>query len=676
MSKVTILAEKSDKYKFINEIYKNHNININIEVISDFGKIKDDVKNDFTDLLIIDMHSDHEDSYSKYLDIVRTNNSIYFPILFRSKVQKESDKLIEKGISKVNIISVHSDDEQVYSILFIQALTEKINYYENLWNKLQMEHFSGMTSELSIFDLFYSIEKNNRTGILKITNQDKLYSEVYFENGIIINAEGTFNGTSLNEQKVINEIITVSVHEKTEYEFLSDMTTSDKTLSLKVHQIVDFYLKSKNYDLITKTNSYSIRSTLVMKESAQKSLNINAGLTRSESMENVTNFENVIEIAEDTYWVSHRNPNTLLQLNSFLRVFKGTNGKNINMLIDPGAIEYFPIISSKVSKIAGDISKVQMYSINHQDPDVGMNATFISRINPRSVCLCTEDSWRLVQFFEIPKQSFKNVYSFDNKMTTLSTDPSHSIEFMPTPYCHFVGAFALYDRRNRVLFTGDLFGGLNPLGNLSLVATEEHWEGMKTFHQIYMPSNKAIKNAIDNIRKLNPPPLMLVPQHGAVLAGDIMEQFMNRLYNLEVGADLFNKGDYDKQIPVYIGLMNTIYERFVSFSDMEATEKLFRFGDKMQELFHLVDMDANGVKAIFSNPERAFTLLLETISKCRNNMIVNDIKSLAIKESLLLRLPLPANLYSMTGAMDASPDNSMFSSSSEDNTVEDTEMFV
>lgn len=673
MRNVTIFTSELGKYQFINEIYQNHNININIDVVlSSMSNLKAQISPNYTDLFIIDSSS--EDPYLVYSDIIRSDKSIYFPILFRVKDQDSANKLIEKNIPPINIITVHSDDEQIYPILFIQSLTEKINYYENLYTKFQSDHYSGHLAELSVFDLLYDIEKNNKTGVLKVTNQDRLYSEIFFMNGLIINAEGSFNGTSLTEQKILNEIITVSFHNKTEYEFLADIVSSDKTLSLSVNQVINSYMNSKNYNLITKSNSFSIRNTLVMSQETKNSLMLNSNSTWSgESMENVTNFENVIEIAEDTYWVSHRNPDTLLQTNTYLRVFKGNNGKNINLLVDPGAIEHFPIISSKVSKIAGDISKVQMYSINHQDPDVGMNATFISRINPKSVCLCTEDSWRLVKFFEIPKQSFKNVYSFDNKLTTLSTDQSHTIEFVPTPYCHFVGAFALYDRKNRVLFTGDLFGGLTPTSNLSLVATEDHWEGVKTFHQIYMPSNKAIKNAIDNIRKLDPAPVMIVPQHGSVLAGDIMEQFLNRLYNLEVGSDLFNREDYAKQIPIYIGLMNTIYERFVSFSGMEATERLFQFGDKMQELFHLVDMDANGVKNIFSNPERSFELLLKTISKCKNNMIVNDIKSLAIKESLLLRLPLPANLYSITGTIEDDNDPIF---TQDNNVLESTEMFV
>lgn len=248
-------------------------------------------------------------------------------------------------------------------------------------------------------------------------------------------------------------------------------------------------------------------------------------------------FDAPIEIAPDVFWVSHRDPDALLQTNTYLRRFRGDT-RTINYLIDPGPLEFFTPISSKIAAVIQDTRHVHMYSINHQDPDVGMNATFLARMNPRSLCLCTEDTWRLVRFFEIPRQSYKSVDSFSERRTSLATHPDHVLEFVPTPYCHFVGAFAVYDRATRMLFTGDLFGGLNPPGHLALFADESHWDGIKTFHQIYMPFNRPVRAAIERIRRLDPPPLAIVPQHGAILSGELMTDFLKRLYDLPMGMDL------------------------------------------------------------------------------------------------------------------------------------------
>lgn len=357
----------------------------------------------------------------------------------------------------------------------------------------------------------------------------------------------------------------------------------------------------------------------------------------------VQDFSKAIEVAPDTFWVSVRDTSTLLHVNVYLRKFS-SQGKTINLLVDPGPLELFTDISRKIGSVIKDVSNVNMYSINHQDPDVGMNATFLSKINQRSICLCSEDTWRLVRFFEIPSRNYKNVYTFDNNMVTLSTSQNHGIEFVPTPYCHFVGAYALYDRENRTLFTGDLFGGLSPANNLDLFATEAHWEGMKLFHQIYMPSKKAVQNAIQNIRKLNPPPLKIIPQHGAILEGELMEAFMNRLYNLDMGMDLFDQPDTSGQISSYQEMINTLFTRFKDEVGMEASNHLFQFNNKNQELFYLMDLDPNeGVKSIYSQPAKALNLFLTKIDSYPERGIVNEIKSLAIKESLILRLPLPMN---------------------------------
>lgn len=368
----------------------------------------------------------------------------------------------------------------------------------------------------------------------------------------------------------------------------------------------------------------------------------------------IENYEKAVEVAEDVYWVSQRDPNSLLQLNTYLKVFRKDN-QTLNLLIDPGSLEFYPTISRKVGSIINDISNIHMYSINHQDPDVGMNATFLSKINPKSACLCTEDTWRLIQFYEINKQAFKNIYQFKDKKINLPTSANHCLQFIPTPYCHFVGAFALYDMSSCALFTGDLFGGLNPPNNLSLFATEDHWEGIKTFHQIYMPSKKALQRAIDNIRGLELPPSMIIPQHGAILQGEIMEQFLNRLYHLDVGMDLFDKKHDNLTTPVYLDLMNVLFQKFHNNTPPEEINRIFDFNNKNQELFYLVDMDTKGIKDIFSQHEKALTLLLDKFSKSSNNELFNEIKALAIKEALVRRLDVPLVSIGYNAVSNTSP---------------------
>ena len=96
--------------------------------------------------------------------------------------------------------------------------------------------------------------------------------------------------------------------------------------------------------------------------------------------------------------------------------------------------------------------------INHQDPDVGSSASIISaRYAPKAGILCSEDTWRLIVHLNLPRNRFIATEKFAQG---LSVPTGHKLLPVPSPFCHFRGAVMLYDPETRVLFTGDLFGGL------------------------------------------------------------------------------------------------------------------------------------------------------------------------------------------------------------------------
>ncbi len=101
----------------------------------------------------------------------------------------------------------------------------------------------------------------------------------------------------------------------------------------------------------------------------------------------------------------------------------------------------------------------------------------------------------------------------------------------------------LYDPSTRVLFTGDLFGGLTEKGEKSLAAGEGDWKGIRAFHQIYMPSNAALRRAVDAIRRLDPKPEVLAPQHGSIAQGAVVDEWLDRVYHLPVGLDILDEND-------------------------------------------------------------------------------------------------------------------------------------
>ncbi len=244
-------------------------------------------------------------------------------------------------------------------------------------------------------------------------------------------------------------------------------------------------------------------------------------------------------IQEGCFMVSPRYPDSLLQCNTYLRTFESQGRSPLHWCVDPGSRIDYPVIRKRLQEHTGEISAIQLFSVNHQDPDVVGNLTYLTRENPEMAGMMAEDTWRLVRHLNVyPKMLYFSNRVGPKKMTL---PVGHRIRAVPTPFCHFRGAVAYYDLESQVLFTGDLFAGLNKPGRVQLYGEEEDWSGIAQFHQIYMPTRAAVAYAIRQIRALRPRVKIIAPQHGFVLKGDFMHQVMERLEKLRVGMDLLPK---------------------------------------------------------------------------------------------------------------------------------------
>ncbi len=227
-----------------------------------------------------------------------------------------------------------------------------------------------------------------------------------------------------------------------------------------------------------------------------------------------------LEVRPGCHLVGHRNPSSLLQCNTYVRTFTHGNSP----------------LHVCVNHLIGDVGELNAFSLNHQDPDVVGNAYFLCEANPNIDMMVTEDVWRLAQhlLFKPKRIHFANAA----RSQMMIVGDQDRWQLVPTPFCHFRGAMAFYDAELRTLFSGDLFGGVNKLGRVQLYADESDWAGVAQFHQVYMPSREAMRYAIRQIQSLSPAVEIIAPQHGHVISGDMVQLFMERLYDLPVGHDL------------------------------------------------------------------------------------------------------------------------------------------
>ncbi|MFN4359371.1 MAG: MBL fold metallo-hydrolase [Hylemonella sp.] len=121
------------------------------------------------------------------------------------------------------------------------------------------------------------------------------------------------------------------------------------------------------------------------------------------------------------------------------------------------------------------------------------------------------------------------------------------LHLLPAHFMHAEGNFHFYDPVSKILFTGDLGVSMMSGQQASKPITDfsSHVHLMEGFHRRYMVSNKVLRLWVAMARKLDIS--MLVPQHGAPLAGPAIPAFFDWIENLACGVDLFDDRNY--QLP-------------------------------------------------------------------------------------------------------------------------------
>ncbi|MCX7659016.1 MAG: MBL fold metallo-hydrolase [Caldimonas manganoxidans] len=119
---------------------------------------------------------------------------------------------------------------------------------------------------------------------------------------------------------------------------------------------------------------------------------------------------------------------------------------------------------------------------------------------------------------------------------------------LPAHFLHAEGNFQFYDPDSRILFSGDLGASMGrqvdprrPVTSLS-----GHIPAMESFHRRYMVSNKVLRLWARMARTLDIE--MIVPQHGAPMAGAAVREFIEWVQDLSCGIDLL--GDAHYSVPI------------------------------------------------------------------------------------------------------------------------------
>jgi flavorubredoxin len=115
---------------------------------------------------------------------------------------------------------------------------------------------------------------------------------------------------------------------------------------------------------------------------------------------------------------------------------------------------------------------------------------------------------------------------------------------LPAHFLHSEGNFQFYDPVSRILFSGDLGAslGTGKEAQEPVTSLAGHVPRMEAFHRRYMVSNKVLRHWAHMVRPL--PIHMIVPQHGAPMKGEAVQQFIDWAETLACGIDVMTQHHY------------------------------------------------------------------------------------------------------------------------------------
>ena len=233
-----------------------------------------------------------------------------------------------------------------------------------------------------------------------------------------------------------------------------------------------------------------------------------------------------MEIAPRVWWVSAMLPNDRFQCHAYL-VEQGDQ----SVLIDPGSALTANALVRNVEEVVG-LSNVRWVVCSHADPDI------IAAVPSLLEAGLSQDAevvthWRdeaLLRHLGWPLR-FRRIDELGWRLRL----EDRALRFVFTPYVHFAGAFCTFDEATGTLFSSDLFGGFTD--DEGLIADEDaSLEGMRLFHEHYMPSREALAHAVGQLRSL--PIEQIAPQHGQVLPGVLVPRVLDEVVSWECGLYL------------------------------------------------------------------------------------------------------------------------------------------
>ncbi len=285
-------------------------------------------------------------------------------------------------------------------------------------------------------------------------------------------------------------------------------------------------------------------------------------------MKRDVDYSKAIEIAKNIYWVGMYLEGDAFQCHPYLIL----NGDE-SILIDPGSMLEFAQTMKKVESIT-PISSIKYIVLHHQDPDLAAAVPAIEKlINREDLRVVTHSRMTVLIKHYLIQSKYYEIDKMDNILTC---NNGLALQFYTTPYCHSPGAFVSYEPKTKVLFSGDIFGGIEE--SWEFYASDDYFEKAKQFHAEYMPSKDIFNFALSKIEKLDTE--IIAPQHGSIIQRKYIKNLIEKMKGLDCGLYIDEKYNVE--------LLDTIKELQIKEETIKAREAQLFQQSKMAEMGEMI----------------------------------------------------------------------------------------
>lgn len=222
---------------------------------------------------------------------------------------------------------------------------------------------------------------------------------------------------------------------------------------------------------------------------------------------------------------------TAVQANQFVI----THGQEA-ALIDPGGSLGFNETLLAIRQRTS-MNAIRYIMASHADPDViGALDRWLTSA-PQAQLILPKVWARFAPHFTKGGKSDGRIFGVPDEGGRLLLGGSE-IWLLPAHFLHSEGNIQFYDPVSKILFSGDLGASLGAGDAVAQPVTDfmAHLPSMEAFHRRYMVSNKVLKLWVQMVRQLDLS--LIVPQHGAPIAGPAIAAFLSWLDDLACGIDL------------------------------------------------------------------------------------------------------------------------------------------